>query len=70
MAMRPQSAGSVNWEALQEAFDAYHRTTEQSSVHVAVSDLVESHRPLSTDLSAMRADLENLLRKHRVFNPM
>jgi hypothetical protein len=70
MAMRPQSAGSVNWEALQEAFDAYHRTTEQSCVHVAVSDLVERHGRLSTDLSAMRASLEELLRKHRVFNPM
>ncbi|KAJ7921534.1 hypothetical protein B0H13DRAFT_1984965 [Mycena leptocephala] len=70
MAMRPQFAGSVNWEALQEAFDAYHRTTEQSSVHVAVSDLVERHGRLSTDLSAMRASLEELLRKHRVFNPM
>ncbi|KAJ7789512.1 hypothetical protein B0H14DRAFT_239791 [Mycena olivaceomarginata] len=70
MALRPRSAGSVNWEALQEAFDAYHRTTEQRNVHVAVSDLVERHGRLSTDLSPIRADLGELLRKHRVFNPM
>ncbi|KAJ7027607.1 hypothetical protein C8F04DRAFT_1122090 [Mycena alexandri] len=70
MALRPQAAGSVNWETLQEAFDAYHRTTEQSNVHVAVNDLVERHGQLNTDLSGMRSSLDVLLRKHRVFNPM
>ncbi|KAJ6534529.1 hypothetical protein DFH09DRAFT_122306 [Mycena vulgaris] len=64
--LQPKAAGSASWNDLREAFEAYHRTTSQSTVHGAVSDLVENRGQLITDLNFLRKSVEELVQKYRV----
>ncbi|KAJ7112357.1 hypothetical protein C8R44DRAFT_251809 [Mycena epipterygia] len=64
--LQPKAAGSASWSDLREAVEAYHRTTSQSTVHGAVSDLVENRGQLMTDLNFLRKSVEELVHKYRV----
>ncbi|KAJ7227748.1 hypothetical protein C8J57DRAFT_1584917 [Mycena rebaudengoi] len=66
MVLQPKAAGRASWNDLREAFEAYHRTTSQSTVHGAVSDLVENRWPLVTDLNLLRKSMDELVQKYRV----
>ncbi|KAJ7817923.1 hypothetical protein B0H14DRAFT_1380040 [Mycena olivaceomarginata] len=64
--LQPKSHGSVSWPDLQEAFEAYQRTTSQRTVHSAVSDLVEKCGQLSMDLTVIRESVKEMLEQYRV----
>ncbi|KAF8130885.1 hypothetical protein K438DRAFT_1740001 [Mycena galopus ATCC 62051] len=64
--LQPKSHGSVSWPDLQEAFEAYQRTTSQRTVHSAVSDLVEKRGQLSMDLTVIRESVKEMLEQYRV----
>jgi hypothetical protein len=66
MVLQPKAAGRASWNDLREAFEAYHRTMSQSTVHGAVSDLVENRWPLVTDLNLLRKSVDELVQKYRV----
>ncbi|KAJ7913607.1 hypothetical protein B0H13DRAFT_1873732 [Mycena leptocephala] len=64
--LQPKAASGVSWNDLQEAFEAYHRTTSQRTVHGAVNDLVENRgQQLITNFTFLRKSVEDLVQKHR-----
>jgi len=65
--LQPKAAGTASWNDLREAFEAYHRTTAQSTVHGAVSNLVENcGQQVITDLEFLRKGMRDLVQKYRV----
>ncbi|KAJ7112320.1 hypothetical protein C8R44DRAFT_798337 [Mycena epipterygia] len=64
--LQPKAAGIALWTDLREAFEAYHRTTSQGTVHNAVSDLVENCGQPIADLDFLRKSVEELVYKYRV----
>jgi hypothetical protein len=66
--LQPKSSGRVTWDDLREAFVAYHRTSSGGQVHREAEELVEKHKGLSADPTAIHKSVEELLRNHRAFN--
>ncbi|KAJ6562959.1 hypothetical protein B0H10DRAFT_2364365 [Mycena sp. CBHHK59/15] len=63
--LQPNLSGRISWDALQEAFEAYQRSTSQRSVHSGVRALVEQCGQLSLDSSSIRNSVEELVQQYR-----
>ncbi|KAJ6616311.1 hypothetical protein B0H10DRAFT_2037522 [Mycena sp. CBHHK59/15] len=63
--LHPKVSGKISWDALQEAFEAYQRSTSQYSVHSRVRALVERRGQVSLDLDSMRNRVKELVREYR-----
>ncbi|KAJ7337623.1 hypothetical protein DFH08DRAFT_1014892 [Mycena albidolilacea] len=60
--MRPKVMGSVSWTELRNAFEAYHDSKSQRSVHDKIRALVEMRGKLSLE-SDVRPSVEDLVKE-------
>ncbi|KAJ7279522.1 hypothetical protein C8J57DRAFT_1303523 [Mycena rebaudengoi] len=63
-ALLPDKTGSVTWDDLREAFEAYDRTPSRAGVHGEVTKLVKKHGGLTAAPAGIHTAVEELLRRH------
>ncbi|KAJ7656143.1 hypothetical protein DFH06DRAFT_1200202 [Mycena polygramma] len=56
--------GTVSWDELRDAFEAYHNSTSQHDIHKEVRALVERRGQLGSDLFGVRKSVEELVKKY------
>jgi hypothetical protein len=64
LALLPDKTGSVTWDDLREAFEAYDRTPSRAGVHGEVTKLVKKHGGLTAAPTGIHTAVEELLRRH------
>ncbi|KAJ7668875.1 hypothetical protein B0H17DRAFT_1087324 [Mycena rosella] len=65
IALQPRLLGKISWKELEEAFEAYQRSTSQRSVHSDIRALVERQGGPKLDLPSIRKRMEELIYQYR-----